>query len=407
MPNVVFAVPYALDTTLRFVRAAAALPGVRLGVVSQEPAERLPEDLRRSLAAHVQIGDALSADELEEGVRRVARDLGGRVDRLLAILEQIQVPAAVVRERLGIRGMDSEEARNFRDKARMKEVLRANGLPCARHFLAHDAEAARRFAREQGYPLVLKPPAGAGARNTVRVENGDELDGYLRSIPPTREAPLLLEEFVSGREHSFDSISLHGRHLFHSISRYDPSPLAVLETPWIQWCVLLPRRIDGPEYADMVEVGRRALECLGMVTGMTHMEWFRRSDGSLAISEVAARPPGAQFTSLVSWAHDRDFYAAWARLMVFEQFEVPERQYACGAAFLRGQGNGRVADVEGLERAQHELGELVVEAKLPRRGQEPSGTYEGEGYVILRHPETEVVERGLRRLVELVRVQLG
>jgi hypothetical protein len=66
-----------------------------------------------------------------------------------------------------------------------------------------------------------------------------------------------------------------------------------------------------------------------------------------------------------------------------------------------------VKAVHGLERAQKELGALVVEAKLPREGQSPSGSYEGEGYVILRHPETRVVAEGLQRLVAIVRVELG
>jgi hypothetical protein len=33
--NVVFVAPYAMETTLRFARKTAELPGVRLGVVSQ------------------------------------------------------------------------------------------------------------------------------------------------------------------------------------------------------------------------------------------------------------------------------------------------------------------------------------------------------------------------------------
>jgi hypothetical protein len=40
------------------------------------------------------------------------------------VLEQLQVLLAQVRERLGITGMDVRTARNFRDKAQMKSVLR-------------------------------------------------------------------------------------------------------------------------------------------------------------------------------------------------------------------------------------------------------------------------------------------
>ena len=63
---------------------------------------------------------------------------------------------------------------------------------------------------------------------------------------------------------------------------------------------------------DIRAAGHRALAALGMGTGLSHTEWFRRADGSIAISEVGARPPGAQFTTLMSYAHDVDFYRACA-----------------------------------------------------------------------------------------------
>ncbi|HZB45059.1 MAG TPA: hypothetical protein VE360_07440, partial [Pyrinomonadaceae bacterium] len=66
-----------------------------------------------------------------------------------------------------------------------------------------------------------------------------------------------------------------------------------------------------------------------------------------------------------------------------------------------------VKAVHGLEQAERELGPLVVDVKLPQVGQSPASSYEGEGYVILRHPETAVVEQALLRLISLIRVELG
>ncbi len=405
MLHVLFVAPFGMETTLRFVRAAADLSDVRLGVISQEPLERFPEDVRARIHDFARVKSAMQASELAEAVRAVARDWDARIDRLIGILEQLQEPLAEVREELGIRGMDRREARNFRDKAVMKDELREHGLPCARHHLATTPDAALAFT-DECLPLVVKPPAGAGARNTMRVNAREDLEDYLRSVPVTVDDPLLLEEFIVGREHSFDTVTLHGQHVFHSISRYYPTPLEVMEQPWLQWCVMLPREIDGPEYDDIRAAGFRALDVLGMHTGMTHMEWFRRPDGSIAISEVAARPPGAQFTSLISWAHGLDFYAAWARLSIFAEFDPPARTHAVGAVFLRGQGGRRVARVHGLDEAQAEMGELVVQAKLPRPGQPKASDYEGEGYVILRHPDTDSLEHALRRVLELIRVDL-
>jgi hypothetical protein len=92
--------------------------------------------------------------------------------------------------------------------------------------------------------------------------------------------------------------------------------------------------------------------------------------------------------------------------MVFGTLDGPfERKYAAAAVFLRQPGQGRVMDVEGLEKAQKAMGHLVVDRQLPQRGQPKSDGYEGEGWVILRHPDTEVVLDGVRRLFGAVRVR--
>jgi biotin carboxylase len=407
MRRVVFVAPFAMEATLRFVRAAARLTGVRLGLVTQEPLEKVPAPLRHEIHGHWRVDDALDPAQIVKGAEGVAQQLGG-MDRLIGTLEQLQVPLAEARARLGLPGLSVEAAENFRDKARMKTVLRNAGIPCARHRLAGSASEAWSFAQEVGYPLVVKPPAGAGAKATFRVESAGALGEALAVHAPTDKAPVLLEEFVVGDEHSFDTVSLGGKPVWHSLSHYRPTPLEVLRHPWIQWCVQIPREVDHPRYDDIRRVGFAALEALGMGTGVTHMEWFRRPDGSIAVSEVAARPPGAQFCALISFAHDIDFYAAWARTVIFDAFDPPERRYSAGAAYLRGQGGkGRVRAVHGLREALAELGHLVVDARLPIEGQAPTGTYEGEGYVVLRHSDTEVVRNALDRLISTVRVELA
>ena len=405
VPVALFAAPILSENAARMVAAIVGLPGVRVGVISQAPLEDLPEPVR-SQVSHWRIPDVLDTAQLHDAVGQLEQRLG-RVDRLFGAYEQLQVPLAEVREQRGIAGMRAEAARNFRDKARMKSLLREAGLPCARHRLVTEPAGAVAFARETGFPLIVKPPAGAGAQATTKVENLDALRAAVDVASPTPDRPVLLEEYVSGDEHSFETVSIGGRAVWHSLTHYYPSPLEVLRNPWIQWCLILPREVEEPQYDDIRRAAFRALEVLGMGTGLTHMEWFRRPDGSIAISEVAARPPGAQITTVVSRAHDFDFVAAWARLMVFEEFAAPPRKYAVGAAYLRGQGSGRVKAIHGLDQVQREIGSLVVDARLPTAGQAPTGSYEGEGFVILRHPDTAVVQRALQRFITLVRVELG
>lgn len=406
--TVVFcAVPFVSENAKVFLRAVTELPGVRAGVISQEPLERIPEGLRARVAGHWRVDNALDAGQLARGAESLAKQLGPP-DRLLGAIEQIQEPLAEAREQLGVGGMRAEQARNFRDKSRMKGLLRAAGLPCARYRLVSDEGAAWAFASEVGYPLVVKPPAGAATQATYRVDGPDALGDALRACAPAPGQEALVEEFVTGDEYSWDAFSLNGRVEFQSVTRYDPTPLEVMRTPWIQWTVLLPREVDAPQFDDIREAGARALRALGMETGMSHLEWFRRRDGTFAISEVAARPPGAQITTLISRAHDWDCEGAWARLMVFDALEPPaERKYAAGAAYLRGQGRGRVRAVHGLDRVHQALGHLVTDARIPQPGQPKAASYEGEGFIIVRHPETAVVADALKEIVATVRVELG
>jgi hypothetical protein len=401
-----FVAPYLLDATTRFVEAAARLPDTDLALVTCEPEGNVPPGLRRSLAAHWRIDDALDTGQIASAVQGVSERIGP-VQRLLAVLEQLQVPVAQARQRLSITGMDAGTARNFRDKAQMKSVLRAAGVPCARHRLADSAAAADGFAKEVGFPLVVKPPAGSGAKSTFRLDDADDLRVWLDAAPPSPDRLALLEEFLSGDEGSYDSVMVDGQIIWDSVSSYLPTPLEVLRNPWIQWMVFMPREIGGPEYAGIRAIAPTALRALGLHSGLTHLEWFRRPDGTVAVSEVAVRPPGAQITSMLCYAHDFDLYGAWAQLMVHGTFAPPERSWSAGTVFLRGQGTGRIRAVHGLDGLPDEVSSIVVESRLPKPGQLSSGSYEGDGYIIVRHRDTAVVTDAMRRLVTGVQVELG
>ncbi|NNC77826.1 MAG: ATP-grasp domain-containing protein [Woeseiaceae bacterium] len=394
-----------MDATLRFLDGASRLPGVALTVVSQDPADRLSADLRHRLAGHWRVDDALDPNQIVYAAGRLAGQFG-EVSTLFGPLEQLQVPLAVARERMSVEGLSVEAALNFRDKARMKTVLNAAGVPCARHALVGSRDGALEFVGRAGFPVVVKPPAGAGGKSTFRIDSMADLQTFLERFPPDPARPTLYEEFVHGTEYSFDSVVIAGRPVWHSISCYMPSPLEVLENEWIQWCVMLPRDISQPEFDPIREAGFNGLEALGLQTGLSHMEWFRLADGRIAVSEVGARPPGAQFTSLLSYAHDVDFYSAWPRLMVYGEFEAPPRKYAAGAAYIRGQGQGRVKRIRGLGEAQERFGSIVMEARLPDEGKPPSDSYEGDGYIIVRHPDTDTVQHALSEIVRIIRVEL-
>ncbi len=402
MRNVVFVAPFPLETTLRFVRATIGLPDVRvLGIVQKPP--HPSQDVRWSDV--VQVSDALDTRQLIGAVETLRRR-HGRIDRVIGVLEALQVQLAEVRAHFGVPGQDVASAERFRDKNTMKEALRAAGIPCARHRLLTSPADARGFIAEVGFPIVIKPPAGVGCRGTYRVDDAENLAETLRELQPSKARPLLAEEFLRGEESTFETITLGGEPGFHSISRYFPGPLDCMRNDWIQYCVFLPRNLRVPQYDDIRAVGVATVKALGMRDGMTHMEWFRRPDGSLAVGEIAMRPPGVNLVPMMSYAYRTDMFRNWARAVVDGAWDGPwERSSSVGCAFLRGVGRGRVVRVEGVEELQRAIGGLVVEAKLPQPGQPKADGYEGEGFLIVRHPDDGVVRRALQLAIETIRVR--
>src|SRR5579863_1422235 len=99
MANAVFVAPFLLPATARFIAAAASLPDVRLGLISQVPQERLGDDLRSALSGHYRVADGIDAQQIADATRVMGQHLGS-VDCLLGMLEQLQVPLGQVRDAL-------------------------------------------------------------------------------------------------------------------------------------------------------------------------------------------------------------------------------------------------------------------------------------------------------------------
>lgn len=400
--NIIFYAPFPAEVTQRFVRAVSKLSDIRLlGLVHTLP----PGDEARVYDDVVRVEQPLDTQSIIEGIAELKRR-HGQPFRIVGILEAAMVQLAQARVHFGVDGTGPKTAELFRDKHQMKRALSEAGLPVARNAILGSLSDAKQFAERVGFPLVLKPVQGMGAKSTFRIRNMGQLLHTANSLGVGHGHETLAEEFLRGREFSFETLTVNGEVKLHSISHYLPTCLEAVENPWIQWCCVLPRDISGHEYDGARKMGFGAIKALGLKDGMTHMEWFQRPDGSLAIGEIAQRPPGANISLMTGLAHDFDIYRAWARAVVDGVFEAKtERKYALGCAFLRGMGRGRVAHVTGIRETHEAIGRYIVEAKLPTVGAPKNDSYEGDGYVVVRDPDTEVVKKVLKRIIDTIRVQ--
>ena len=125
----------------------------------------------------------------------------------------------------------------------------------------------------------------------------------------------------------------------------------------------------------------------------------------MRFTDATLRPAGARIGPMLAYAYDIDPYIAWARVAVDGCFDGPwERKYAVGTIFLRGPGSGLVEETHGMESVEMQMGELLVDVRLPRVGASKSVTYTGDGYISVRHPETQGVEDALNFIARTVEI---
>jgi biotin carboxylase len=285
--------------------------------------------------------------------------------------------------------------RGFRDKQLMKERVAAAGLRVPRSKRVRTETETRAAAEEIGYPLVMKPIAGAGSADTYKVDDANALDEVLPQMRGVTEASC--EEYVTGEEFTFDTVCIGGKPAYENVAQYLPKPLEMRTIEWISPVIITVRDMQQPKLASGIALGRKVLSALGMGDGFTHMEWFLTPKGEAVFGEIGCRPGGAHIVDQMNYTGDIDLFREWARVACHQRFEASTaRKYNAGIVFKRALGRGRITRIEGLGDFMRECGEWVVEEHLLRPGTPRRNwkhTLLSDGHVLVRHPDWDEAYR--------------
>ncbi len=158
--RVVFLAPIFPPEMIEYTRGLAEV-GAEVYGVADTPREALPAKVKPYLHDYLQVPRIMDEDDVMERVTEWLR--GKTMDRVLSNWEPLVILAARLREKWGMPGMSSDAVRGFRDKQLMKERVAAAGLRVPRSFRCTTEKEMRAAAEQIGYPLILKPIAGAGS----------------------------------------------------------------------------------------------------------------------------------------------------------------------------------------------------------------------------------------------------
>lgn len=381
--NVVFLAPSYPPEMQQYTRGLAEV-GANVYGVGDSPRQGLPASLKPYLKDYLAVPRIMDEDDVIERVSAWLR--GKSIDRLVSNWEPLQVLAARLREKFGMPGMSVDTVRGFRDKQLMKERVRAAGLRTPHSFRVKSESEIRAAAERIGFPLILKPIAGAGSADTYKVTSKAELENAIKAMRHVPEASC--EEFIEGEEFTFDTISIGGEPIYENSAQYLPPPLIARSEQWISPVIITVR--DMSQLAPGVQLGRKVLKALNMGDGFTHMEWFLKKNGEAVFGEIGCRPGGAHLVDQMNYTGDVDLFREWARVVCWHSFKgTTERKYNAGIVFKRAIGEGRITRIVGLRDYLKKYGQWVVEEKLLRPGfmrRNWKHTLLSDGHVLVRHP---------------------
>ena len=369
-----------------FAKALVDL-GAEVVGLADSPRDALPPDLSERFGDYWTVPSLWQEDEVVAEVTQRART--ERFDRVECLWEPGVLLAARLREALGVSGMDVAATTPFRDKGRMKTVLDEAGVRTPRHERTNTESGVRAAAERVGFPLIVKPIAGAGSLDTHRLDRPEDLPAVLEQLRHIEEVSV--EEFIQGEEYTYDTICANGEVLFENVSWYRPQVLLARTQEWISPQTVALRDLSCEAAVKAREMGRAVLQALGFRDGFTHMEWFLRPDGEAVFGEIACRPPGARSVDVMVQATDTDLYRAWAEAILNGSLSASiERKYNAIVVFKRARGDGRIARVEGVEGIREKFGPHLVGIELlpvgaPRRNWKQ--TLLSDGWITLRHED--------------------
>ena len=404
--HVVFLEPCFPANQPEFVRALHEV-GATVTGIGERPKSALTDDLKRWLTHYEQVPSVVDPESLAAVVGRLNRHKP--VDRLEATVEAHVLAAAQVREAFSIPGTSVRTTFLCRDKPAMKEVLREGGVRCARSIGTGSVDDVREFAEEVGYPLVVKPRAAAGAQGTYRVEDQTGLDEILTKLGVDQGNHVAVEEFITGHEAFYDTITIGGSVAHEFITHYYPNVLEAMRTRWISPQFITTNRLEtAPGYQDVLELGRRVNQLVEIDTSATHMEWFIGEKG-LVFSEIGCRPPGVRAWDLYCAANGMDLYVEWALAICWGRTgRRPSREFAAGIITLRPDQDGTISHYEGLEEVQRRYGEWILDHHIPPEGsptQPVEAGYMANAWIRMRHPNYDRLREMLNDVGETVQVR--
>lgn len=331
-------------------------------------------------------------------------------DAVITDQSDIAVPTtAFLNEELGLKGIGSEKASLFTNKAVSRTFCRQNGIPVPDFQLCHTAKDAIAFLEKYGKALI-KPIDSQSSRGVFIIENREQL--YRRceeTLSYSNSAPqFLIEEILEGDEFTVDGLIVNGR--------YFPLCISIKEmyesNPNVSKMQIYTYQHPVYDYDRLRNVNQALMEAAGIPFGLTHSE-YKFHKGEYYLIEAAARGGGSNLSAkIVPFMSEIDNYDYYIRCALGEEIDIsslinrsPSKQ-KCAIMRFFDFGAGKVKQTEGLEFLKNSRNMLDFQLEV-KKGDvlvEPKYGRQRPGHFIIGSCDLKSLQAQAEQIVKMVSV---
>ena len=266
----------------------------------------------------------------KEAILKVCQE--EKIDGITTIASDTAVVTVnFVASRMGLRSNPDEYSEVTTNKYKMRQCFMDNGVPSPKFTLVDDADHYQITGFR--FPLIVKPTDRSGSRGVEKVLDPVQLEeAILRARKESFEHKAIIEEFVTGREISVESISNEGKHAILQITdKVTTGAPFFVELEHHQ-----PSSLPEDIKSRVREIVLHALDALHIKYGASHSELKITEDGDIRVIEIGARMGGDFIGSnLVQLSTGYDFLRGVIEVALgdFHEPQISEHSYS-GVYFL-------------------------------------------------------------------------
>ena len=211
-----------------------------------------------------------------------------KIDGITTIASDVAtLTVCYVAEKMGLVGNPDKYSQTATNKYLMRQCFMEHNVPSPKFALVDDDDHYQITGFK--FPLIVKPTDRSGSRGVEKVLDPVQLEEAInRARKESFEHKAVIEEFVTGREISVESISYQGKH--HILQITDKmttgSPFFV-ELEHHQ-----PSSLPEDVKQRVREIVLCALDALHIKFGASHAELKITEDGDIRVIEIGARMGG-------------------------------------------------------------------------------------------------------------------